>query len=1292
VQQCPTPLPAGCAGYKPAVFAPPTGCPIADGIVIPPGADDCAIQPGTCPANACQWICAIATNDPPQGVYSGGDGSGLPTLPAGYGGVSSEAAPADHAPAPNATAGDAFLGSCAAPYADGPSPAGCDAAGPELRDLAAVLSLSPQLWTAADGAQLAALCDGGCVSSLAQRFGGYASALSAAAPPPGSPYCNPALAPNLPPLAQLINASMCLSPPGVAGGGACAPAVARALQNTSLLQLLLGLPAPAGQPLRLGAGGPAALSAATPQLCAALASTGCCGVSALEAAYAAAQMSCRPKLALAIQRLAAGCSPALPPPCPGFAIPAYLTSEQCTPARWPHKGCPLPLDGECPATACELACAAVRPGDAASPAAVAAAWPGGKGGARGEPVAAASYITACLEQAAGAPFTPACAATYPDMQALLGLALRPQPGQAFGPSDAAVLRSLCTPRGGSYPCLSQLAAAAGVFFNHAVAGGGTCDAHLGPNLQPLASAALQFACLTSDEHGGGEETSSEAAEGGRGVPADAGDNAVWCLPAAAAGLAAGNLTALLTAPWTVSAAVVNASAPAVCAGMAAARAGCCAPSLFASLQLSLTALCMADTAAAVGAMQAACAAPPLLLPGGICPSMQLPPIKPPPPGCSLGVDWAPASCGLAPASCPATPCQLLCAVATNDPPANASGLMAAIGAALPPAGSPAAQAAWAAPPPAPTGLVAAPGPTASRDAAWGMAVGWSAPPLAAPQPAPAPPTLQASSVALAAEATRVRIENAEADADGNGASDAKVVKEEAAAIYLTGCLDSPATNKSKHMSSSCASSYQELEEVVGRLLASPTDFPASDSGRLATLCAARPASLPGDTIPSCVDQYRIAAEAYLGGMTPSAIAAAIASAPPAPPSAAACDALVTPQVAQKLVGTAAALVCATDAAGALCLPLAASALSQAGLWSASALTDPGQYNASAVCSALASAGCCGAVALNAARSALGALCQPGAAQLAQIAASCPLPAACASYTPPLGLRDSPLSAPPGCAAASLPTDRECAMLQSAGAACPATPCALLCAAATLDPPRDAAGGPTVTFGDGASFSAQSQAAGAAQLQLSSDADRYATLLSLATVLGLACAHAGYRRRAPPLALAEAEGGLGTLAAAAALPLALACAALAFAANACLLPSARLCCAAGRVRLPLPLRVLGVVTAYVGLGAFTLAASQLRAEPHGGLCREGLYGVIRHPQLAAAGAVALGALLGTCAGLAAPFLAAAWLLMAHGALREEEAALRLAFGAKWEAYAAGTPALLCCGRREAGRAERAPLLL
>lgn len=222
--------------------------------------------------------------------------------------------------------------------------------------------------------------------------------------------------------------------------------------------------------------------------------------------------------------------------------------------------------------------------------------------------------------------------------------------------------------------------------------------------------------------------------------------------------------------------------------------------------------------------------------------------------------------------------------------------------------------------------------------------------------------------------------------------------------------------------------------------------------------------------------------------------------------------------------------------------------------------------------------------------------------------------------------------------------------------------------------------------------AQSQAAGAAQRQLSSDADRYATVLSLATVLGLACAHAGYRRRAPPLALAEAEDGLGSLAAAAALPLALACAALAFAANACLLPSARLCCAAGRVWLPLPLRALGVVTAYVGLGAFTLAASQLRAEPHGGLCREGLYGVIRHPQLAAAGAVALGALLGTCAGLAAPFLAAAWLLMAHGALREEEAALRLAYGAKWEAYAAGTPALLCCGRREAGRAERAPLLL
>ena len=66
--QCPKPLPTGCSGYKAASFEPPRGCPIASGILIPAAQDDCGIPPGACPQNACQWVCAVATNDPPAGT------------------------------------------------------------------------------------------------------------------------------------------------------------------------------------------------------------------------------------------------------------------------------------------------------------------------------------------------------------------------------------------------------------------------------------------------------------------------------------------------------------------------------------------------------------------------------------------------------------------------------------------------------------------------------------------------------------------------------------------------------------------------------------------------------------------------------------------------------------------------------------------------------------------------------------------------------------------------------------------------------------------------------------------------------------------------------------------------------------------------------------------------------------------------------------------------------------------------------------------------------------------------
>jgi len=599
-------------------------------------------------------------------LQTGGNGAAL-----GYGGVGSDSG--ESGVAPTQTQTDAFLGTCAVQAGGEPLSPACAASGPELRDLLAVLSLSPQLWRPNDAAVLASLCASGCLTQLASRFGTYATTLANSS----STQCTAALVPNLAPFAQLLANSLCLSPPQVEEQGSCAPAVALALSNTTLLPLLLDLPPAVGQPLRDGHGGVAALQKASPQLCAALAGTGCCGAAALQALHAAAQMSCRPKLARAIQRLSVACNATLPPACPAFALPSYETVAGCPAARWPDKACPAPPPGACPATACQLACAVVRPGDPASAAAVAAAWPAGKSEQR-DPPAAATYITACLEGAAGAPFSPSCSATYPDVQALLAIALNTP--SAFSPSDAAALTQLCAPRGGASPCISQLDALADAFLQHARGGhsDSVCDTQLGPNLGVLTDVLLGFACLTSDEKGaGGGESTTTAAEEAQDAPFWAawgtwgdGREPTWCLPAAAGALAAAGLADLLRAPWAVTAAAVTNSTPALCASLAAGGAGCCGPSALLTLQLGFQALCLGDVAAALGEAVQTCAAPPFLLEGALCPSFHLPrlPHSLPASCAPLALDWTPPSCGLKPGACPATACQMLCAVATNDPP------------------------------------------------------------------------------------------------------------------------------------------------------------------------------------------------------------------------------------------------------------------------------------------------------------------------------------------------------------------------------------------------------------------------------------------------------------------------------------------------------------------------------------------------------------------------------------------------------------------------------------------------
>ena len=1385
VSQCPKPLPAACPHYSPANFKPPSGCPIANGITIPAAQDDCGIPPGTCPQNACQWICAVTTDDPPAGVSA----SALPALPPGSLG-----------------AGDAALATCASQATgEGDLEAGCASAGAQLRELVAVLSLSPELFTGTDANALQHLCTpqgtsgSSCVTQLATRFGAYAdilmtSSTSSASSSSSAASCDASLAPNLAPLSQMLLDAMCLAAPQQPAGS-CAPLVASALAPTTLLQSLF-----ASQQTNASA-----IIAQAPAICAALQSTGCCGTAFLEAAFASAQMTCRPDLAQALSSVASSCEPSLSPPCSTFSIPSYdVTSGDCAPVAWPSHGCGVQLNGACPSTPCELACAAARPAAAAT----AAAWPVAPG--QGEPVAAAAYLTACLEASAGAPFTPACAATYADSQALLSLALNAP--QQFGADDTAVLQQLCTPRSGAYPCMSQLATMAGDFFAQVGEPSPaqtftTCDTHLGPNVEALTSMALQFACLTN--------SATNAP-----LPSDAADNVAWCLPAAAYGLSAGGLSGLLRASQfqTVTPAQVAAAAPAVCAGLAAANAGCCAASLFKALSISYTALCASDLADAVDSLAATCSAPPYQLTPNTCPAFAAVNIRTPPSGCSLGVDFAPTTCGLAPASCPSSPCQLLCAVATNDPPANSSALIAGIQASLPTPGTPIAAAAWnfntglgpvaspvalapaastspapevsitapiaaaapvtaalpaaavaAAPaaaaavasstaasavavpslPPAAASLsasvasdVTSPSSAAANASTWSTATTWmySAPaptpaPSAAPPPRAAsppsgtpPPAIRAvpaaagGSMALAATAV-VRAaappETAGSSA-GSGVPPPPAAANRAgdAAQYLTTCLNAAPTGRA--LSARCTSEYQVLEQLLGTLAHAPAAFSNGNAHQLASLCAASNSSLAGKVIPSCVSQYRASAAAYMADLPNAARtadwrASHMANAPPPAPGApkgsgeAACEAALGPQTASALLAVAGALMCASDdVTGSMCLPVLASALSGAGLWSRHLVSNPGGLDQGTFCAALQGTGCCALAAANAVSNMLGATCHPQVRALQSLFAACQpqLPPACSSYTPPAGLLEHPLAPSRDCQPVTLPLSGECRGVQKQ--ACPATSCQLLCAIATLDPPPDA---PGVT--SRSTSQAQNAAARAAQQRLSGTAGAACDALSIAMAAALALAHFAYRRREPALSSArETPSAAVAAGVAAARGVAAAAAVAGVAATACVLPGWGLCSSVGTLPLPLPLRAAGVALGYVSLACYVSAAAAVAAAQPATLLRDGFYDRCRHPQLVAALGVGAGVVLATRSGLAVPGIAALWLMAAASALGEEERELQATFGSKWEAWKATTPALLprLRGQRPcptsplmvpsqpsfrtavALQAERAPLLL
>jgi hypothetical protein len=422
----------------------------------------------------------VATDDPPKGTFgfkpaavSGAlaTGQGTPTPLGVAGGSVAASAPAPaRSSARNAEAGAEYVTQCAARATGQPLPAECSDTYAIMQQLAASLLFSPQLFTAADAAALASACsppasapgNASCAAALQGSLFAYADLLQADAPADSSSggTCEASLGPNVAPLTSLLSSWVCLDPPAATGphrppgadpspdAGFCAPAVALAMQPYGIMYALIN-----NAPINASAIDSAAA-------CAALAATGCCGTTFLEVAFTGAQMTCRNDAAAAITRLAESCDPPLPPPCSGFAIPAYAaTSGGCEPVAWPE-GCAI-ADGECPDSSCELACAIAHnspPPDAfSSSEANYLSAP-----AQHEPVEAAAYLSACLEIAAGAPFSPNCAATYGDFQAMLAVTLNAPNDWSQG--DNAALDSLCEPVDGAYSCVTQLSSMTASMF------------------------------------------------------------------------------------------------------------------------------------------------------------------------------------------------------------------------------------------------------------------------------------------------------------------------------------------------------------------------------------------------------------------------------------------------------------------------------------------------------------------------------------------------------------------------------------------------------------------------------------------------------------------------------------------------------------------------------------------------------------------------------------------------------------------------------------------------------------
>lgn len=573
---------------------------------------------------------------------------------------------------PGADAAASYLTGCAIAATNQPLPNNCTNVYAVLQQSAAVILQNPMVFTASDQAELVAACKNNCVPDLNNVFNAYVTQL----PPVNVTPCDAAMESNAVPLFNMVFDFVCLQ--GDAQDAAlCAPVVSNALIQLGVLEQATGR-----APLDLS-------KTSIDDICDALASTGCCGTTFLEMEYAIAQMTCHAESATVIRSIATACSAKMSAPCQGFNIPSYeAAAADCAPVQWPA-GCDTPA-GTCPQTACQTMCTAALnsvPPDA----------PGiiGLNSAPEQhmPLAAAAYMTSCFEDNAGTTFTPECASTYEDLQALLAI-VRLVP-EGFSTNDAAVLQALCQApntnvrlspfqphisplispalrlRCGESPllrvayfillqqqsessdspricprssapqtpsCITQFSFLVNSFVSKIPPRGGTigskCDLVLGDAIAPLTASVTSMICLQS------------------------GNSTVLCAEALAAAFTEAGLTQLLTSAAQPSM-LQGSQAASLCAALAKYDAGCCAGALFNTLGVYYQLTCNQNLADAFLEFAAAgCSAQgPGLSP---CPGYLAPEVEAHPAVDCQGLSLPPSSCSSIPkGQCPKDSCEFL---------------------------------------------------------------------------------------------------------------------------------------------------------------------------------------------------------------------------------------------------------------------------------------------------------------------------------------------------------------------------------------------------------------------------------------------------------------------------------------------------------------------------------------------------------------------------------------------------------------------------------------------------------